>query len=428
VRVTEGWPSSPDDTATSGTEADGPIAGGPEGRASTAPGSPAATDGRGTPDTTARLPRVPRLIWVTSGLWVATVLAALVITFLPSGYLVDAPGNALDTSQLVTVPDSVKTFSHPGGFRLVTVAETNRPIFGQALVGWLDPNSDVFPRVEVVGDTPRADEMRYQLVLMQNAKLSAIYQAMAVLGMSAKMTGGGVFVDQIVEGSPADGVLTIGDTITAIDGEKISTVDDIARFMNDAKPGQQVTITVDRLGVSQSKQLEVTLGSTERDGKRAPFLGIYMETRPNYHFPFGVGFDTGDIGGPSAGLALTLSLIDKLSEQGLTGGRQIAVTGTMQVDGSVGPIGGIRQKVAAVRDAGVHYFLVPTANAADACAAIGDPYPVSPGPTATDPHDATATDATPPCGNARSGVRIIPVKNLDDALAKLRGLPRKSTN
>lgn len=345
-----------------------------------------------------RLPRIPRLWLVTSGLWALTVVAAIVIAFLPSGYLVDAPGQALDTSSLVTVPKTVRSYAHPGGFRLVTVSETARAAFGQALVGWLDPDSDVFPRVDVIGDTPTADEQRYQLVLMQNAKLSAVFQAMKRLGIPAKMTGGGVFVDQIVPGSPADGKLSVGDTITAIDGQPIATVDDITRFMNDAEPGQKVRLTVDRLGVSSDETVEVTLGSTRRGGAAAPFLGIYMETRPNYHFPYDIGFDTGDIGGPSAGLALTLSLIDKLSPQSITGGRQIAVTGTMQPDGSVGPIGGIRQKVAAVEAAGVKYFLVPVANAKDARQAAG------------------------------SDLRIIPVKSLDDALAELRTLPPAKGN
>ncbi|MBS1848244.1 MAG: PDZ domain-containing protein, partial [Actinobacteria bacterium] len=322
----------------------------------------------------------------------------LVVAFLPSGYLVDSPGQAIDTRGLVTVPKSVTTYSHPGGFRFVTVSETDRPVFAQALAGWLDPDSDVFRRTDVVGDVPSAAETRYQLVLMNNAKLSAIYHAMAVLGLSAKMTGGGVFVDQIVAGSPADHRLAIGDTITAIDNSQIVTVDDIARFMADAKPGQKVRITVDRLGVSLNEKVDVTLGSTTRDGKKIPFLGIYMETRPNYTFPFDVGFDTGDIGGPSAGLALTLSLIQKLSPKSLTGGREIAVTGTMLPGGEVGPIGGIRQKVAAVEASGTKIFLVPVDNAADARKAAG------------------------------KNLRIIPVKSLDDALAKLRELDGSSAH
>ncbi len=236
--------------------------------------------------------------------------------------------------------------------------------------------------------------MRFQAVLMQGAKLSAIYQAMSKLGYSATMTGGGVFVDQVITRSPADGQLSVGDTITEMNGNPIHTVDDLTRFMKQAKPGETVKITVDRIGVSSDKVVHVTLGKTERAGAQAPFLGIYMETHPNYDFPFNVEFDTGNIGGPSAGLALTLTLIDRLSPKGLTRGNDIAVTGTIQPDGSVGPIGGIRQKVAAVEDAGVHYFVVPAANAKDARTAAG------------------------------SKLKIIPVSSLDEALAKVRVLPR----
>ena len=344
------------------------------------------------------LPRIPKLWWITSALFAITVIAAVIVSLLPSGYLVDSPGEALGTSQLVTVPKTVRTYTHDGGFRLVTVSETAKPVFGQALVGWLDPDSDVFPRTDVVGNTPHADEQRYELVLMQNAKSSAVYQAMVKLGMGASRRGGGVFVDRIVEHSPADGKLVIGDTITSINGSSVSTVDDIARFMEDAKVGQKVALTVDRLGETQDKRVSITLGSTKRDKKTVPLLGIYMETHPIYTFPFEVGFDTGDIGGPSAGLSLTLSLIDKLSSENLTGGRDVAVTGTMEADGSVGPIGGIRQKVAAVRAAGVKYFLVPIDNVADAKKVAG------------------------------KSVKIIPVKTLTDALAKLRALPRGKTN
>ncbi|HET8929696.1 MAG TPA: S16 family serine protease, partial [Acidimicrobiales bacterium] len=126
-----------------------------------------------------------------------------------------------------------------------------------------------------------------------------------------------------------------------------------------------------------------------------------------------------------------LSLIDKLSPKGLTDGREIAVTGTMRVDGSVGPIGGIRQKVAAVRDAGVRYFLVPIDNAVDACAATGDPYAAktlaAAAEHAANPDGKTAVDL-PACGDAKSGVRVIPVTDLNDALDELRALHRHGKN
>lgn len=342
------------------------------------------------------MPRISRS-WLTAGaLWVLTVVAASVLAFMPSGYLVDSPGQAIDTTDLVTLPEDVDSYEHPGGFQMVTVSETARAVFGQALVGWLDPAADVFPRREVTGDVPRDEELRYQLILMENAKLSAVYQAMRELGMSASMTGGGVFVDRIIPDSPAQGVLTIGDTITAIDGKPITTTSDVSRFMRDARVGQKVTMTVDRLGIDHEMDVELTLGARSESEPDVPFLGIYMETRPNYQFPFEVGFDTGDIGGPSAGLALTLSLIDRLSPEPLAGGRTIAVTGSIRPDGSVGPIGGIRQKVLAVEADGGEYFVVPEANAEEARAAAG------------------------------GKLQIIAVTTLTDTLDKLRALPATS--
>jgi PDZ domain-containing protein len=342
------------------------------------------------------LPKLARVWWVTGPLLVVTLLAALVITFLPSGYFVDAAGSAVDTTALVKFPAGVKTYSHEGGIRFVTVSETSRPIFGQALAGWLKPTSDVFPRKAILGNVGTVEEQRFGAVLMLNSKHAAAYQALARLGLKVQMTGGGVFVEEIVDGSPAKGRLSIGDTITEIDGTSVHTVNDISRYMKTATIGRRITITVNRLGVSQAKKVPLTIGSTTRDGKRVPFLGIYMQTSPHFQFPFDVEIDTGNVGGPSAGLALTLSIMDQLSPTSVTNGNEVAVTGTIQVDGSVGEIGGIRQKVAAVREAGVHYFLVPTANV----------------------HDAKEV--------AGSDLKIIPVKSLDDALAKLKELPKQA--
>ena len=344
------------------------------------------------------LPPLPRVWWFTGMLLVATFLAALVISFLPSGYLVEAAGNAVDTTELVNFPKGVRTYSHDGGIRFVTVSETSRPIFGQALAGWLQPTSDVFPREEVVGNVGTVEEQRFGAVLMMNSKHAAVYQALAKLGRSVQMTPGGVFVSQIVDGSPAKGRLAIGDTITAIDTTKIRSTNDLASFMKTATAGRRVTVTVDRLGVSQTKKVPLTVGSTLRDGKRVPYLGIYMETNPHFQFPFDVEIDTGNVGGPSAGLALTLSIIEELSPRSITNGNEVAVTGTIQLDGTVGETGGIRQKVAAVRAAGVRYFLVPPGNVRDAKKVAG------------------------------SNLKIISVKSLDAALAALKALPARASS
>ena len=120
-----------------------------------------------------------------------------------------------------------------------------------------------------------------------------------------------------------------------------------------------------------------------------------FDTR-SVHLPFEIGIDTGEIGGPSAGLAFTLALNDELTPGNLLGGTDVAVTGTIDLNGDVGAIGGLVQKASAVRQAGLHHFLVPASqsaqNLADARAVAGD------------------------------GVEIIPVATVDEALAALARL------
>jgi PDZ domain-containing protein len=344
--------------------------------------------------------RSARIWWVSGILFTVTLVGTLIVLLLPSGYVIEAPGNTFDTAGRVTVPADVKTFDHEGGYRFVTASETTRPIFWQALTGWLGPNTDVFPKELILGKISSAEERRFSAVLMSNSKLSAVYQALSQLGYPVSKSGGGVFVSQVIDDSPADGVLTNGDTITKIDDTPIMNTADLQRYMADeAKVGKPVTITVDRLGVSDAKKVSLTIGSQVRDGEPLPYLGIYMETRPHFRLPFSVGFDTGNVGGPSAGLALTLSLVDELSPKGLTNGNEVVATGTMNVDGTVGEIGDIRQKVAAVKRDGIRYFMVPTANYEEAAEAAG------------------------------SSLEVIPVKTLEDAIAKSRALPApKKTN
>jgi PDZ domain-containing protein len=102
-------------------------------------------------------------------------------------------------------------------------------------------------------------------------------------------------------------------------------------------------------------------------------VGVDVQTRDlKYEFPVDVGIDTGEVGGPSAGLAFTLAVLDVLTPGELTGGHRVAVTGTMGLDGRVGPVGGAAQKAITVRDAGYEVFLVPSDELAEVKAAVGD--------------------------------------------------------
>jgi PDZ domain-containing protein len=100
--------------------------------------------------------------------------------------------------------------------------------------------------------------------------------------------------------------------------------------------------------------------------KPTAYLGIQTQQQLAWDFPVKVSVHTADIGGPSAGLAMTLGIIDKLSGGDLTGKRTVAATGTIDAQGDVGPVGGVAQKTIAVERAGATVFFVPPEEYPDA--------------------------------------------------------------
>ena len=284
-------------------------------------GGDAAPDHDAGAPARAALPRTAKVWWATGSLFVASIVVVVVIMILPSSYVIEAPGNTFQTTGRVTVPADVKTYDHKGAFHFVTASETTDPSYFQSVVGWLAPNSDVFPRELIIGNASNAEEQRFER--------GAHVELEAVRGVPgarrARLSGhqDGRRGVRVVGGRrlPCQGVLTSGDTITKIGSTNITNTADLQRYMAEkAEIGKKVTLTVDRLGVSDAKKLPLVIGSVNHDGEKVPYLGIYMETRPVYRLPFEVGFDTGNVGGPSAGLALTLSLVDELSPKGITNG------------------------------------------------------------------------------------------------------------
>jgi Lon-like protease len=118
-----------------------------------------------------------------------------------------------------------------------------------------------------------------------------------------------------------------------------------------------VALTIEPFGVREPREVSVELGTNPDTGKA--MLGVSLDDRPSYDFPIDVEIDSGDVGGPSAGLAFTLAIIDRLTPGSLTGSSRVAVTGTIGLDGSVGPVGGVPQKTEAAIDEGARLFLVP---------------------------------------------------------------------
>jgi PDZ domain-containing protein len=165
----------------------------------------------------------------------------------------------------------------------------------------------------------------------------------------------------VTAGGPSDGHLQKGDRILSVDGTPVSTGAEVRTAVGKHKPGDTITFVVERSGAKVT--VPVVAGSAPDDPSRA-MVGFLP--RDGYTSPVTVTVDVEDVGGPSAGLMLTLGIIDKLTPGQENGGAHVAGTGTIDVDGNVGAIGGIRQKLAGARDAGATVFLVPAPNCAEA--------------------------------------------------------------
>jgi PDZ domain-containing protein len=269
------------------------------------------------------------------------------------------------------------------------------------------PEIDFYTYQELYGTRTRTQERGISLQMMRTSGQVAQYVALRALGFDdATINPGNVVVAELVclepaeDGSctreaPAAQVLEPGDTLLRIDGVPLDTVDDLVAQLAGKQPGDTVSLDIERFGEGGERTVEVELTSSPEDPSRT-IVGFIPFDTASVDLPFEIDIDTDRIGGPSAGLAFTLTLIDELSPGDLTGGADVAVTGTIELDGRVGAIGGLPQKASAVRQAGVHHFLVPAAQ--------------------------SETDLARAREIAGDDVEIIPVATLDEALAALQRL------
>jgi PDZ domain-containing protein len=339
--------------------------------------------------------RHPTPVWVLSVIIVVTLLVAgwKVIDHGAQGYYAFAPGTAprLTSSSQCRANDGGELVL-PGGTpcaRLSVPAGRSHTLTGSlymvdVLVGPATPGQYILsklgllhtfddgvqlvPAGEVLGSTPPSQLTCQDTQQMEGSTSAAAVVALRQLGYQVKENDLGAQLYEVAPGTPAaSSGLQCNDVVTAVNSVTIHTADQLVSAVHAAKPGQTVRITVRRTGQGGkpvTKTFSVRLGVTpSQPGQPAPaaqaFLGVVSMTQATYAFPFDVTIDVGGIGGPSAGLALTLGLLDLLSDGNLTGGHRIAATGTINLDGTVGDVGGVAQKTVAVRKAGAQVFFVP---------------------------------------------------------------------
>jgi PDZ domain-containing protein len=198
---------------------------------------------------------------------------------------------------------------------------------------------------------------------MSQAESQAKAAALRRLGYAVPATPAGAVLFAVWNGTPAYGVLQVGDVVTAVDGAPTLTANSLSSTLKKYHSGQSVNLSVERGGTGKPQSIPITLKASTVDlgnGQTAHVtLGIEPQDHVAYTFPFPVSINVTNIGGPSAGLAMTLGVIDTLSGGNLTGKRTVAATGTMDDQGNVGDVGGVAQKTIAVERAGATIFLVP---------------------------------------------------------------------
>lgn len=251
--------------------------------------------------------------------------------------------------------DGRRTFPTDGHLDLTTVGVQPRLTLAQALRGWFERDLAVVPR-EVVFPPGRTDDQ----VNEENAAAMVASQSAAV-GAAARQLGLSpqVVVAELGPDAAAKGALEPGDVLLEVDGTAVGSSAQLRELVSDREPGQDVRITFERKG--RRDQAVITTRPADGDAAR-PVIGVSPEER----YDLDVDINLEDVGGPSAGLMFTLGILDKLDEPSLTGGKYIAGTGEIDAAGTVGPIGGITQKLIAARRKGAVAFLVPEANCQEA--------------------------------------------------------------
>lgn len=340
---------------------------------------------------------ISRLWWVTAPLLVSFIGAIVVVGSLQVPYYSLAPGSARAVGPLVTISAKDKAGEpvddDEDGARdiLFVTVSARRPSGFEVLRNVRDDKIEVVPQEIITGGQTPAQNTKFNLQLMTDSKDRATKVALERAGYEVKVTSTGAVITDADPTLPVSKVVTPGETVVEADDEPITSAKDLVAVIRAKKPGDTVELRLEPFGPGPART--VTAKVSERPGAPGkPLLGVSLEDRPEYVFPVEVEIDSEKVGGPSAGLAFTLSILDRLTPGDLTGGKKVAVTGTIDLDGSVGPVGGVRQKTEAAIAAGAKVFIVPP-----------DEY-----------HDATE--------QARGRILIRQASSLDQALTVLREL------
>ena len=280
-----------------------------------------------------------------------------------------------------------------GGIYYVDVIVRKATLLEELVPALRPEGADLVPEEALVPPgSSFAERRRQNLRQMDRSEEVAAAVALRELGYDVDAKPEGAQVVAVAPDAPAAGKLEPTEVIVAVDGEPVQTPDDLRRLIAKHEPGDTVRLRVRAGGATRTVEVG-TIESPDEPGR--PIVGIQVEQFADIKLPIGVEIDLGNVGGPSAGLAFALDVVEEVRGN-VDRGLRVAVTGELELDGGVAPIGGIKQKVIGARRSDADVFIVPAGdNAVEARRHAGD-------------------------------LRIIPVESFEQALRALATLPRKA--
>ena len=341
----------------------------------------------------ATVPRAHRrLMWATGSMLVFLTLVYVGLLVPPLPYATYSPGSAPVTENLISVQGApVYPADADDGRVLFTTVSIHYSAEPWRLIeAWHDPAIDILHMDKVTGGRSASEQEAINQKAMQASKDTALL--VGVVRAGYPLVAHGVLVLAVAEGTDAAAQLHRGDVISGADGQPVQFLTDLQAIIATHAPGEVIRLRIDPAADDfEARDLEITLVAKPDDPTKAA-IGITEGQDFNLGPPFPIVIDSGRVGGPSAGLAFTLGVIDVLTPGDLAGGHVVAVTGTIEPDGHVGRVGGVAQKALAAKAAGADVLLVPV-----------DEY-------------ESAVEHAP------DGLRVMKVDTLDDALAALASI------
>lgn len=335
-------------------------------------------------------------VYLGSVILILLILVGGVFYTLP--YYVSKPGMAQKLKPIIKVENG---FSEKGNFMLTTVRMGRANIYSY-LEAKINKYEEIYPIDEILYKKETQEEYTVrQLYLMSNSKMNAIDVAYNKAGKSVRFKYKGIYVLNVLQDMPAYGKLQAGDRIYKVDGRKFTSSTDFMSYVSKKHAGDTIVLTYSRN--KQTKNIKMKVQPFKEEPSRVG-VGISLVDDKEIIVKPSVSVKTDEIGGPSAGFMFSLEIFNQLTKEDLTKGFQIAGTGTISSDGTIGPIGGIEQKIVAADKAGAEIFFAPNELGAK---------------------HSNYRDAVKTARSIDTKMKVIPVDSFDQAVTYLKELHNK---